>query len=84
MEQDDMQQNDLKLEEVLIQVEQCIGQLENPQIPLEEAFRYYEEGIKKLRLCNEKIDQIEKKNAGDRQPGRTRRVLKKRKENACL
>ena len=60
MEQDDMQQNDLKLEEVLIQVEQCIGQLENPQIPLEEAFRYYE-GIKKLRLCNEKIDQIEKK-----------------------
>jgi Exonuclease VII small subunit len=61
MEQDDMQQNDLKLEEVLIQVEQCIGQLENPQVPLEEAFRYYEEGIKKLRLCNEKIDQIEKK-----------------------
>ena len=60
MEQDDMQQNDLKLEEVLIQVEQCIGQLENPQVPLEE-FRYYEEGIKKLRLCNEKIDQIEKK-----------------------
>ena len=35
MEQDDMQQNDLKLEEVLIQVEQCIGQLENPQVPLE-------------------------------------------------
>ena len=42
MEQDDMQQNDLKLEEVLIQVEQCIGQLENPQVPLEEEFRYFE------------------------------------------
>ena len=34
MEQDDMQQNDLKLEEVLIQVEQCIGQLENPHVSL--------------------------------------------------
>ncbi|MDE7313157.1 MAG: exodeoxyribonuclease VII small subunit [Eubacterium sp.] len=51
----------MPLEELFVQVEQCIAQLENPQISLEDAFRHYEEGIKKLRACNEKVDQIEKK-----------------------
>lgn len=58
---EDVSKNDVPLEEVLSAVEQCIGQLEDPQISLENAFRYYEEGIRKLRLCNEKVDQIEKK-----------------------
>lgn len=58
---EDVSKNDAPLEEVLSAVEQCIGQLEDPQISLENAFRYYEEGIRKLRLCNEKVDQIEKK-----------------------
>lgn len=53
-------QENLSLEELFAQVEQCIAQLENPQASLEDAFRYYEEGIKKLRACNEKVDQIEK------------------------
>lgn len=51
----------LSLEETLAQVEQCITQLENPQISLEDSFRFYEEGIRKLKICNEKVDQIEKK-----------------------
>lgn len=55
------QAEELRLEEVLAQVEQCIEQLENPQISLEDSFRYYEEGIRKLKTCNEKVDQIEKK-----------------------
>ena len=59
--QPDLLEQGLPLEELFVQVEQCIAQLENPQISLEDAFRHYEEGIKKLRACNEKVDQIEKK-----------------------
>lgn len=54
-------QEDQRLEDVLAQVEQCILQLENPQISLEDSFRYYEEGVRKLKLCNEKVAQIEQK-----------------------
>ncbi len=59
--QPDLLEQGMPLEELFVQVEQCIAQLENPQISLEDAFRHYEEGIKKLRACNEKVDQIEKK-----------------------
>lgn len=50
-----------KLEDVLAQVEQCIAQLEDPQVSLEDSFRYYEQGVAKLKICNEKVEQIEKK-----------------------
>lgn len=50
-----------KLEDVIAQVEQCIACLEDPQVSLEDSFRYYEQGIAKLKLCNEKVEQIEKK-----------------------
>lgn len=50
-----------KLEDVIAQVEQCIARLEDPQVSLEDSFRYYEQGIAKLKLCNEKVEQIEKK-----------------------
>lgn len=54
-------EEELRLEDILAQVEYCIGQLENPQISLEDSFRFYEEGIRKLKKCNEKVEQIEQK-----------------------
>lgn len=51
----------LNLDELLQQVNHCITQLENPQISLEDSFRYYEEGLRKLKMCNDKVAQIEKK-----------------------
>lgn len=59
--QENEPEKDLKLEDLLSQAEYCITQLENPQISLEDSFRNYEEGIKKLKACNEKVEQIEKK-----------------------
>jgi len=47
-------EHDLKLEDLL-------GQLENPQISLEDSFRYYEEGIRRLKMCSSKVAQIEQK-----------------------
>ena len=52
---------DVRLEGILIQVEQCLERLEDPGISLEDSFRWYEEGIRKLKICNEKVEQIEKK-----------------------
>ncbi len=52
---------DEKLEDMLAQVEYCIEQLENPQISLEDSFRYYEEGICRLKECSGKVEQIEQK-----------------------
>lgn len=50
-----------KLEDIIAQVERCIAQLEDPQVSLEDSFRYYEQGVAKLKICNEKVEQIEKK-----------------------
>ncbi len=35
--------------------------LEKKDISLEESFFFYEEGMKTLKQCNDKIDQVEKK-----------------------
>ena len=51
----------LSLEEMLTQVEACITALENPEISLEDSFHWYEEGVKKLHQCKEKVAQIEQK-----------------------
>lgn len=59
--QEEIKEEDMRLEDVLLQVERCIEQLEDPQISLEDSFRCYEEGMKKLKICNAKVDQIEKK-----------------------
>lgn len=52
---------ELSLEELLSQVQNCISQLEDPQVSLEDSFRYYEEGVRKLKFCNDKVAQIEQK-----------------------
>lgn len=59
METDKMQEE--SLEEGFRQVEELIGQLEQSDISLEDAFASYEKGMKKLKECNDKIEQVEKK-----------------------
>lgn len=50
----------LSLEEAFEQIEETIGRLEEDDITLEESFRAYQEGMKLLQYCNEKIDKVEK------------------------
>lgn len=50
----------LSLEEAFEQIEETIGHLEEDDITLEESFRAYQEGMKLLKYCNEKIDKVEK------------------------
>lgn len=52
---------DLNLEELFARAEALIGQMEEPELPLEEAFAAYEQGMKIIQACNSRIDQVEQK-----------------------
>ena len=59
----DERQSDAKescLEENFAKLDILIEQLEEEDIPLEEAFRAYSEGMTILKICNEQIDRVEK------------------------
>lgn len=48
------------IEELFEEIEEVIDHLENPDVTLEDSFSKYQEGIKLLKQCNDKIDVIEK------------------------
>lgn len=52
---------ELKIEEAFEQIEEAIEKLEDEDITLDDAFAVYQEGMKLLKLCDEKIDRVEKK-----------------------
>ena len=52
---------DKSLEEVLGEVEAIIQRMQRRDISLEESFGLYQEGMEGLKVCNEKIDAVEKK-----------------------
>lgn len=49
------------LEEVFEQLDDIVGQLEAEDVSLEDSFGLYHKGMDLLKVCNEKIDTIEKK-----------------------
>lgn len=49
------------LEESFQELSAIIERMQERDVTLEEAFSLYEQGIRKLKLCNEKIDSVEKK-----------------------
>ncbi len=48
------------LEQIFDKLEETIGKLEQEDIPLEESFKLYEEGMKLIKSCNDRIDKVEK------------------------
>ncbi|MDD6811265.1 MAG: exodeoxyribonuclease VII small subunit [Lachnospiraceae bacterium] len=53
-------EENLSLEEAFEQIEDMIERLEEEEITLEDSFRAYQEGMKLLKYCDEKIDRVEK------------------------
>ena len=49
------------LETVFEQLDEIVQKLEAEDVSLEEAFQLYHTGMDMLKVCNEKIDTIEKK-----------------------
>ena len=48
------------IEQTFAQLGQILEKLEAKDTSLEESFSCYEEGMKLVRLCSEKIDKVEK------------------------
>ena len=55
------QSNAIALEENFLKLEETIKFLEREDISLEEAFEQYQNGVKLLKSCNDKLDEVEKK-----------------------
>lgn len=53
-------QETYSLEENFSRLEDTMERLEQEDLPLEEAFRAYSEGMAILKQCNEQIDRVEK------------------------
>ena len=55
-----IQDGEQTLEETLLEIEGIIQQLQQREVSLEDSFLLYQKGIEKLKICNEKIDMVEK------------------------
>lgn len=55
------EQQETSLEEVFQELSSIIEKMQEREVTLEESFSLYEQGIRKLGICNEKIDSVEKK-----------------------
>ena len=58
---DDETRKQMNVEETFAALDRIIGKLEKGDGSLEEAFADYEEGMKIVKSCNEKIEMIEKR-----------------------
>ena len=48
-------------EKALQQLEGIVKELESGELPIEDAMKKFEEGIRMSRFCTQKLDEIEKK-----------------------
>lgn len=51
---------ELRLEDAFDRVEELLEKLGDKDVPLEESFALYKEGMQLLKQCNEQIDRVEK------------------------
>lgn len=61
MEQEKKKEESLTLEESFEKLEELLAVLENRDTTLETSFQTYQEGMRLIRSCNEKLDIVEKK-----------------------
>ncbi len=54
-------QKKLSFEAALKRLEDVLDSLEHGDLPLEEAMRAFEEGVKLVRVCHQKLDEVEKR-----------------------
>ena len=52
-------QQELNFESAIVRLEQIVRSLENGSVPLDDALSLFEEGIRLVKLCNEKLTDAE-------------------------
>ena len=60
-ERETAEEQELTLEESFARLDELVEKLEDRDVPLEESFHIYKEGMDLLKKCSEKIDLVEKK-----------------------
>ncbi len=50
-----------KFEAALSRLEEIVEQLEKGELPLEQALKLFEEGIKLSRVCNKRLEEAERR-----------------------
>lgn len=56
-----MAKKDKKFEEALEELEKVVERLESGELSLEDSLAAFEEGVKLVRFCNQKLIEVEKK-----------------------
>ena len=51
----------LSLEQTLEELDETIAKLQSQEVSLEDSFELYKKGMDYVKLCNETIEQVEKK-----------------------
>ncbi|GGD21139.1 exodeoxyribonuclease VII small subunit [Pontibacillus salipaludis] len=59
-EKDQVNQEEMSFEEAMKQLEQIVEKLEEGDVPLEKAITYYQDGMKLSKVCNDKLNNVEK------------------------
>ncbi len=57
----DKAKQEASLEEAFLELEAIIDKMQGRDVTLEDSFSLYEQGMQKLKFCNQKIDHVEKK-----------------------
>ncbi len=74
------EKQELTFEEMMSSLDECVKNLESEDISLEDSFHIYEQGMKLIKLCNDKIDRVEKKVLKLEQDGSLQEIEFDRKE----
>lgn len=53
-------EKNMTLEEMLGALEECVGQMEQGDLTLEESFEAFKAGMELVKNCNDSIDRVEK------------------------
>lgn len=54
-----MPKKELSFEKAMERLEEIVNSLENGECPLEESLKLFEEGVKLVKLCNNKLENVE-------------------------
>lgn len=60
-QEDKLKEDDLTLQDIFAKLDEVIKNMEQGDISLEESFQFYHKGMDLLKVCNDKIDKVEKK-----------------------
>lgn len=56
-----MMENEISFEQALARLEEIVRLLESGSAPLDKSLELFEEGVKLVKMCNSKLDNVEQR-----------------------